>query len=95
MALVPFPQKAVEAGEEPDWDDEESEAEGGKMSFLEHLDELRKRLIWAVVSLVVGVLIAAFFLEPVTFGPVTVSGHTYGPCSFGILNFVMGQSTPC
>jgi sec-independent protein translocase protein TatC len=90
MALVPFPQKAVKP-EEPDWDEEESEAEGGRMSFLEHLDELRKRLIWGVVSLVAGVLIAAFFLEPVTFGPVTVSGHTYGPYTIGILNFVMGH----
>jgi len=90
MALVPFPQKSVTPAEEPDWDDAES-AEGGKMSFLEHLDELRRRLIWSLVSLVGGVLIAAFFLEAQKFGPYTISGHTYGPWSFGILDFVMGH----
>jgi sec-independent protein translocase protein TatC len=90
MALVPFPQKSVTPAEEPDWDDTES-AEGGKMSFLEHLDELRRRLIWALLSLVVGVVIAAFFLEAHTFGPVTISGHTYGPWTFGILDFVIGH----
>lgn len=62
MALVPFPQKSPTHAEEPDWDESES-AEGGKMSFLEHLDELRRRLIWALVSLVVGVVIACFFLD--------------------------------
>lgn len=90
MALVPFPQKSPTPAEEPDWDDPDS-AEGGKMSFLEHLDELRRRLIWSLVSLVGGVLIAAFFLEAHTFGPFTISGHTYGPWSFGILDFVMGH----
>jgi TatA/E family protein of Tat protein translocase len=38
---------------------------GGKMSFLEHLDELRKRIIWSVVAIFVGFLIACFFIEPV------------------------------
>src|SRR2546430_7017267 len=28
---------------------------GGKMSFLEHLDELRKRLIYSLISLGIGV----------------------------------------
>jgi sec-independent protein translocase protein TatC len=45
------------------WFDDESE--GGKMSFLEHLDELRKRIIRALLSLSVGVAIAAFFLEDI------------------------------
>ena len=38
----------------PDWDDDpEDEPDGGgKMSFLEHLDELRRRIIYSVLSLV-------------------------------------------
>lgn len=92
MALVPFPQKSAKSDDVADWDDNESESsDAGKMSFLEHLDELRRRLIWALVSLVVGVVIAAFFLEAQTFGPITISGHTYGPWSFGILDFVIGH----
>ena|SRR5688572_17128910 len=63
MALVPFPNKAVTpaGGEDrdPDWDDESDRA--GKMSFLEHLDELRKRIVWALVAIIVGALGAAFF----------------------------------
>ena len=44
MALVPFKGSAQPAPyDEPDDDDAEESAEdaGGKMSFLEHLDELR------------------------------------------------------
>ena len=33
------------------------------MSFLEHLDELRKRLIYSVISLGVGIGIACLFIE--------------------------------
>jgi hypothetical protein len=40
------------------WFDDDEEA-GGKMSFLEHLDELRKRIIRALLSLCLGVGIAA------------------------------------
>jgi sec-independent protein translocase protein TatC len=46
------------------WYDDESEG-GGKMSFLEHLDELRKRIIRALLSLCLGVAIAAFFIEDI------------------------------
>jgi len=63
MALVPFPQKSATPAEEPDWDSESESAEGGKMSFLEHLDELRRRLIWSLASLVIGIVIACFFLD--------------------------------
>jgi len=45
---------------EPDEEEEEGEA---KMSFLEHLDELRKRIIWAAVSIGVGFLIAFAFIQ--------------------------------
>jgi len=87
MALVPFPQKISPRDEEPDWDTPESASDdGGKMSFLDHLDELRRRLIWALVSLVFGVIVAAFFLEERTIGPF----GSHGPWSFGLFEFVMG-----
>jgi len=89
MALVPFPQKPLTPASEPDWDDEDTSAEGGKMSFLEHLDELRKRLIWTVGSLIFGALVAWFFLDTRTLGPFTVSGNTYGPWSFGLIDFII------
>jgi hypothetical protein len=44
----------------PDEDDEPAE---GRMTFLEHLDELRKRITHAVVALFVGFLIAFAFIE--------------------------------
>jgi sec-independent protein translocase protein TatC len=66
MALVPFPSKgskpALDDDLEPDWDDHESEAEGGKMSFLEHLDELRRRIIYSVVAVGAGFALAVFFI---------------------------------
>jgi sec-independent protein translocase protein TatC len=65
MALVPFPNKALTpTPEDPDWDESGPESErGGKMSFLEHLDELRKRIVWALVSIVGGFLIACLFIN--------------------------------
>jgi sec-independent protein translocase protein TatC len=68
MALVPFPSQAQKPvpGDDPDWDDElETSAEGGKMSFLEHLDELRRRIIYAIAAVGVGFLIACFFIQPI------------------------------
>ena len=45
MALVPFPS-ATPVPRDPDDDElQDDDGAGGKMSFLEHLDELRKRLI--------------------------------------------------
>jgi len=69
MALVPFP------GASPGRPDDEDESgiqltdadplddSGSRMSFLEHLDELRKRLIASVVALVVGCAIAFIFVD--------------------------------
>ncbi len=65
MALVPFPTKArtpaPDEDRDPDWEDDDSDR-AGKMSFLEHLDELRKRIVYALVSIVGGFLIACLFL---------------------------------
>ncbi|MEQ1759010.1 MAG: twin-arginine translocase subunit TatC [Vicinamibacterales bacterium] len=68
MALVPFPNKAAirpNPDADPDWDEDPSDDGVGKMSFLEHLDELRKRIIWSVASLGVGFLIVIFFIQQV------------------------------
>jgi sec-independent protein translocase protein TatC len=63
MALVPFPNKAAKPADdevEPDWDDHPPDSDGGKMSFLEHLDELRRRIIYSIVA-VAGCFIGAWF----------------------------------
>src|SRR6476660_2298098 len=66
MALVPFPGAAPDRGRDSDPDDAFTRADdddaGAKMSFLEHLDELRKRLIYSVYSLIAGCAIAYFFI---------------------------------
>lgn len=51
------------AGE--DEDEDEGNGAGGKMSFLEHLDELRRRLITSLASLFVGFLICFAFIRPI------------------------------
>jgi sec-independent protein translocase protein TatC len=48
----------------PDEPEDEEPAEG-RMTFLEHLDELRKRITHAVVALFVGFLIAFAFIEQI------------------------------
>lgn len=71
MALVPFPgaQSGATAHVLPEEDDE---APGGQMSFLEHLDELRRRIVYSLLGVGVGLIagfallgrISAFLLEP-------------------------------
>ena len=68
MAVVPFPdpqgsKDSSERDESGRWHTDEGDETGGKMSFLEHLDELRKRLIYSLISLGVGVGIACLFIE--------------------------------
>ena len=64
MALVPFPSQSAQRrpDDEPDWDDPD-DGSGGKMSFLEHLDELRKRIIWSVGAVGVGFVIAFIYVD--------------------------------
>lgn len=47
----------------PRHDEEEDDDVGGKMSFLEHLDELRTRIIRGLIAIVVGFLVAAVFIN--------------------------------
>jgi sec-independent protein translocase protein TatC len=68
MALVPFPGGAQPARDDDDrhihlTDPEALEDAGAKMSFLDHLDELRKRLIACVYGLVAGCALAFFFVQ--------------------------------
>ncbi|MEO8678834.1 MAG: twin-arginine translocase subunit TatC [Vicinamibacterales bacterium] len=75
MALVPFPSQSprVPEDEEPGgslvpgssspFGGEDLEEPGeGRMTFLEHLDELRKRITHAVAALFVGFLVAFAFI---------------------------------
>lgn len=43
--------------------DDDGDDEGGKMSFLDHLDELRRRLVACALSLAVGTLVAFAFID--------------------------------
>ena len=54
MALVPFPSPQSAALPLPPDDDDDIPAEG-KMSFLEHLDELRKRIVNSCIAIAVCV----------------------------------------
>ena len=60
MALVPFPSARPGDDEDPEYDDS-----GSKMSFLEHLDELRKRLIYICWSLLAGCIVAYVFIQKI------------------------------
>jgi sec-independent protein translocase protein TatC len=63
MALVPFPSTSPAPRDPDDEELQDDDGAGGKMSFLEHLDELRKRLIASVYALVFGCIIGYVFVE--------------------------------
>ena len=66
MALAPFPDPSAPEEEDPQIDETTEESgDGGKMSFLDHLDELRKRLILVAAALLVGFLICFAFINPI------------------------------
>jgi len=62
MALVPFPGSQPGALQVPPEDDE---SPGGRMSFLEHLDELRRRIIYCCLAIGVGVVVGFVFINQV------------------------------
>jgi sec-independent protein translocase protein TatC len=62
MALVPFPGPQRARQLPPD---DDGESLGGKMSFLEHLDELRKRIINVCLLVAVGVGATFWFINPI------------------------------
>ena len=64
MALVPFPGPQSGAAA-PAYGPDDDESPGGQMSFLEHLDELRKRIISALLAIAVGVVVGFAFIKPI------------------------------
>ena len=61
MALVPFP--GPQAGPTRFRLTKTTTPSGGKMSFLEHLDELRKRIVNSAIAVGVGILVDFAFIE--------------------------------
>ena len=51
--------------EDEDFFDERDRELGGRMSFLEHLDELRKRIFHALIAIIVTFVAAWIFREPI------------------------------
>ena len=64
MALVPFPGSQSGAFPLPPDDDDDIPVEG-KMSFLEHLDELRKRIVRSCLAIAFGVLATFAYIQPI------------------------------
>jgi sec-independent protein translocase protein TatC len=64
MALVPFPSPQSGALPLPPDDDDDSPVEG-KMSFLEHLDELRKRIVHSAIAIAVCVVVGFYWINQI------------------------------
>src|SRR5882762_2403698 len=64
MALVPFPGPQSGAYPVPPDEDDDTPA-AGKMSFLEHLDELRKRIVYSAIAIAVCVVIGFAFISKI------------------------------
>src|SRR3954471_9461067 len=62
MALVPFPSPQAGALPIPP-DEDDDNATAGKMSFLEHLDELRKRIVNSAIAIGVCVFLGFAFIN--------------------------------
>ena len=66
MALVPFPSpQSPRIASPPDEDLQEDSSAGAKMSFLEHLDELRKRIVRSCLAIAFGVLATFYWIQPI------------------------------
>jgi sec-independent protein translocase protein TatC len=70
MALVPFPgarHPGVPESQDPGPDDDLLAEDSGeaKMSFLEHLDELRARIVRSVLAVAVGIAATFAFIQPI------------------------------
>ena len=65
MALVPFPGPQQPAGFDivPEDVENDTDTSGAKMGFLEHLDELRRRIVSASIAVAVGVLVCFAFIN--------------------------------
>ena len=66
MAHVPFPGPQSGAYPVPPSDDEDDDSPAaGKMSFLEHLDELRKRIVNSAIAIGVCVVVGFAFINKI------------------------------
>jgi sec-independent protein translocase protein TatC len=65
MALVPFPGTQSGAYKELPPDEDDDLLGTGKMSFLEHLDELRKRIVRSCLAVAVGILVTFAYINPI------------------------------
>jgi sec-independent protein translocase protein TatC len=65
MALVPFPGSNSGAYQLPPDEDDDDSATAGKMSFLEHLDELRKRIVRSCLAVAVGVGATFYWIQQI------------------------------
>jgi sec-independent protein translocase protein TatC len=65
MALVPFPGPQSNALKVRPDDPEPDDFASARMSFLEHLDELRKRIIRACLGVFVGVAVSVFWISDI------------------------------
>jgi sec-independent protein translocase protein TatC len=63
MALVPFP--SPQTGVSPLLPDDDEVAPGEKMSFLDHLDELRKRIVNSALAVCVGIVVSFAFVSKI------------------------------
>jgi len=69
MALVPFPGAHQGAYSTPPEDDDHVEdqegAAEGQMTFLEHLEELRRRILRSCIAIALGVVATFWFIQPI------------------------------
>jgi len=63
MALVPFPGPQGTAVPLPPEEDDESS--GARMSFLDHLDELRRRIVNSCIAIAVGIAATFYWIETI------------------------------
>jgi sec-independent protein translocase protein TatC len=60
MALVPFP---ASQNAQPAHDEEDDESSGARMSFLDHLDELRRRIVNACIAIAIGIALTFYWID--------------------------------
>jgi sec-independent protein translocase protein TatC len=63
MALVPFP--GPQSGALPLPPDDDDDSQTGKMSFLEHLDELRKRIVHSAIAIALCVVGGFYWINQI------------------------------
>ena len=65
LPAPPPPPTPPSKEDEADEDDGEDKELGARMTFLEHLDELRKRILYSIISMAVGFAVCWMFREQI------------------------------